>query len=45
MGASAILMLVVSLVVVPGGLAASAVFLALRPEVPAYPPLPPGMPD
>jgi hypothetical protein len=45
MSIAAIIMLVVSLAVVPGGLTASTVFLALRPELAEYPPLPPGTPD
>jgi hypothetical protein len=36
---------VVSLLVVPGGLIASTVFLALKPELKEYPPLPEGMGD
>jgi hypothetical protein len=38
-------MLIVSLVVVPGGLIASTVFLSVRPELREYPPLPPGLAD
>jgi hypothetical protein len=38
-------MLIVALAVVPGGLIASTVFLTLTPELPEYPPLPPGLPD
>ena len=37
MSAVAILFLVISIVLVWGGLAASVVFLARRPEVPSYP--------
>ncbi|MDR3360242.1 MAG: MetS family NSS transporter small subunit [Bifidobacteriaceae bacterium] len=42
---AALSMLVVALVVVPGGLIASTVFLVVKPELAEYPPLPPGLPD
>ncbi|MDR2381268.1 MAG: MetS family NSS transporter small subunit [Bifidobacteriaceae bacterium] len=45
MTAGALIMLIVALLVVPGGLVASTVFLAAQPELPAYPPLPPGQTD
>jgi hypothetical protein len=38
-------MLTVALLVVPGGLIASTVFLVRKPELKAYPPLPPGLAD
>jgi hypothetical protein len=45
MTAAAISMLIVSLLVVPGGLIASAIFLVAKPELSQYPPLPPGLSD
>ncbi|MDR2566886.1 MAG: MetS family NSS transporter small subunit [Bifidobacteriaceae bacterium] len=45
MTAPAILMLIVALAVVPGGLVASTVFLSVKPELPEYPALPPGLTD
>jgi hypothetical protein len=38
-------MLIVALAVAPGGLIASTLFLALRPERAQYPPLPPDLAD
>jgi hypothetical protein len=38
MTTSAVIMLVVSLILVPGGLVASAIFLRRHPEVATYPP-------
>jgi hypothetical protein len=38
-------MLSLALAVVPGGLVAATVFLIRRPELTAYPPLPPGVTD
>ncbi|MDR1188819.1 MAG: MetS family NSS transporter small subunit [Bifidobacteriaceae bacterium] len=45
MTAAAVVMLIVSLLVVPGGLIASTIFLSLKPELSEYPPMPPGMSD
>jgi hypothetical protein len=45
MTATAITMLVVSLVLVPGGLIASVIFLVRKPEVGTYPPLGPSSAD
>jgi len=45
MSLSAIIMLIVSLAIVPGGLAASAIYLIRKPEVAQYPALPPGLAD
>ena len=45
MSSIATLMLVVSLLIVPGGLIASTIFLKLRPELEAYPELPANLHD
>jgi hypothetical protein len=45
MTVAAITWLIVSLLIVPGGLVASAVFLVRRPEVAQYPPMPDGIGD
>ncbi|MDR1824440.1 MAG: methionine/alanine import family NSS transporter small subunit [Bifidobacteriaceae bacterium] len=45
MGVSAIIMMVVALAIIPGGLIASTIFLARRPELDGYPALPDGVSD